>query len=160
MDDLFNLQRFVDAQTPVYREVCAELRAGSKRTHWMWFVFPQIAGLGHSPTARFYAIASRAEADAYLAHNVLQARLAECTAIVTAVPNRSANTIFGSPDDVKFRSSMTLFAQVAADPLLFTAALDRFFAGVPGRIDAFEIALTPAFMRHPARAPSDWRRPA
>ena len=134
MRDTFNLQRFVDAQSPVYRQVCAELRAGEKRSHWMWFVFPQIAGLGHSATARFYAIASRAEAEAYLAHDVLHTRLADCTKLVTAVPHRSAAAILGSPDDMKFHSSMTLFAHVGADPTLFTAALDRFFGGVPDEL--------------------------
>jgi uncharacterized protein (DUF1810 family) len=129
MTDPFNLQRFVDAQEPVYQQVLAELRAGSKRSHWMWFVFPQIAGLGRSETARHFAIASRAEAAAYLAHPVLGARLRECCRLVTLVERRSARQIFGSPDDMKFRSSLTLFAAVAPDDAIFAAALRKYFGG-------------------------------
>ena len=127
--DPFNLQRFVDAQDPVYEQVRAELAAGSKRTHWMWFVFPQIAGLGSNHRAQRYAISSCAEAAAYLAHAVLGARLRECTRLVTATSGRSIHDIFGSPDDMKFHSSMTLFAQATPDNQDFLAALDKYFAG-------------------------------
>jgi uncharacterized protein (DUF1810 family) len=123
-----DLQRFVEAQVGNYPAALSELRAGRKRTHWMWYVFPQIAGLGHSAMAQRYAIASRAEADAYLAHDVLGPRLRDCTQAVLAVPDKTANAILGSPDDIKFRSSMTLFDAVA--PLdIFGAALARFFRG-------------------------------
>jgi len=133
VSDPHTLQRFVDAQAPVYAQVRAELRDGRKRSHWMWFVFPQIKGLGVSPTAQFYAIASRGEAEAYLAHPVLGPRLTECTQLVLDVAGRSAHDIFGSPDDLKFRSSMTLFADVTADNALFRAALRRYFNGEPDR---------------------------
>jgi uncharacterized protein (DUF1810 family) len=129
MSDPFNLQRFVDAQAPVYEHVVAELRAGSKRSHWMWFVFPQIAGLGRSETARYFAIFSRAEAAAYLAHPILGMRLRECCRLATQVDGRSAHDIFGSPDDMKLRSSLTLFAAVAPDEPIFAAALEKFFNG-------------------------------
>jgi uncharacterized protein (DUF1810 family) len=119
-----DLQRFVTAQDGVYEQALAEIRAGTKRTHWMWFVFPQIAGLGSSPTAQHYAIADRAEAAAYLAHPVLGPRLLECTA---ALRERSVH--FGFPDDLKLRSSMTLFAQVAADPSPFEAVIAAYFDG-------------------------------
>ncbi len=133
MSDPHTLQRFVDAQAPVYAEVRAELRSGRKRSHWMWFIFPQIKGLGVSPTAQFYAIGSRGEAEAYFAHPVLGPRLTECTQLVLDVAGRSAHDIFGSPDDLKFRSSMTLFADVAADGVLFQAALRKYFNGEPDR---------------------------
>jgi uncharacterized protein (DUF1810 family) len=129
MNDAFNLQRFVEAQAPVYRQVLAELGAGSKRSHWMWFVFPQIAGLGRSETARFFAIGSRAEAAAYLAHPILGPRLRECCRLAARIEGRSAREIFGSPDDMKFRSSLTLFAAVAPDDAIFTDALRKFFGG-------------------------------
>ena len=131
MDDGHDLQRFVDAQAPVYAAVLAELRAGAKRSHWMWFVFPQIAGLGHSSTARHYAIASLEEAQAYLAHPVLGERLLTCTVLINQVQGRSAHAIFGSPDDMKFRSSMTLFARAAPSVPAFSEALGRYFAGEP-----------------------------
>ena len=127
----FDLQRFVQAQDPVMTQVEEELRRGRKQTHWMWFVFPQIAGLGHSPTARHYAIASRAEAAAYLAHPVLGPRLARCTELVTAVAGRTAHQLFGSPDDLKFHSSMTLFALVQPGSAVFQRALDQYFDGQP-----------------------------
>lgn len=133
-DDPYDLQRFVTAQAPVYEEVRAELRAGRKATHWMWFVFPQIAGLGRSPTARKYAITSREEATAYLRHPVLGARLRECTRLVNQVEGRSVHEIFGSPDDLKFHSSMTLFARVEADDAVFTEALRKYFAGEHDRL--------------------------
>lgn len=127
--DPFNLQRFVDAQDPVYARVARELRAGDKQSHWMWFVFPQVAGLGHSAMAQLYAIGSLDEAKAYLAHQVLGARLKECTTLVLKVEGRSAQAIFGSPDDLKFRSSMTLFARAAPDEPLFRDALEKYFNG-------------------------------
>lgn len=130
-DDPFDLQRFVEAQAPVYERVLTELREGRKRSHWMWFVFPQIAGLGSSPMAQRYAIASRAEAAAYLAHPLLGPRLRECARLVTAAEGRSIHDIFGSPDDMKFRSSMTLFAEAAPDDRDFRAALDKYFGGEP-----------------------------
>lgn len=129
MSDPYDLQRFVDAQDPVYARVCAELRAGRKRSHWMWFVFPQIRGLGHSAMAQRYAISSRAEAEAYLKHPLLGPRLRECTQLVNGAARRSAHDIFGSPDDVKFRSCMTLFAEIAADEGLFEQALRNYFGG-------------------------------
>jgi uncharacterized protein (DUF1810 family) len=127
--DPYDLQRFVDAQDPVIAEVKEELRSGRKRSHWMWFVFPQVEGLGSSRMARRYAIGSRDEADAYLAHPVLGPRLRECTALVNALDGRSATEVFGSPDDRKFRSSMTLFEAVADDPTPFATALDRYYDG-------------------------------
>jgi uncharacterized protein (DUF1810 family) len=129
MTDAFQLQRFVEAQEPVFAEVLAELRAGRKTSHWMWFVFPQIEGLGHSSTARYYAIRSLDEAKAYLAHPVLGPRLRECTVLVNAVRSRTAGDIFGYPDDLKFRSSMTLFAHATPDNQEFLNALWRYFAG-------------------------------
>ncbi|WP_298243916.1 DUF1810 domain-containing protein [uncultured Bradyrhizobium sp.] len=128
MTDPFDLERFVQAQNPVYRDVQGELARGRKQTHWMWFVFPQIAGLGFSAMSQRYAIDSRAEAAAYLAHPVLGARLIECSKLVLAVQGRSINTILGAPDDAKFRSSMTLFGAVSDEPV-FDQALARYFAG-------------------------------
>lgn len=130
-DDPFDLSRFVEAQQPVYEQVCAELREGRKRSHWIWFIFPQLRGLGHSPTAQFFAIRSRAEAGAYLRHSVLGARLRECTALVNAVEGRAVGDIFGFPDDLKFRSSITLFAEVAPEETVFRQALDKYFEGEP-----------------------------
>jgi uncharacterized protein (DUF1810 family) len=133
MPDAFELQRFVAAQAPVYAQVCAELRAGRKATHWMWFVFPQIGGLGTSAMSRLYAIGSRDEARAYLAHPLLGARLREYTALTLGVEDRTAHEIFGSPDDLKFRSSMTLFAAVAEGEMIFDAALRKYFPGGDAR---------------------------
>ena len=127
--DAGELQRFIDAQRPLYDRVLCELRGGQKRTHWMWFVFPQIEGLGHSAMAQKYAIASREEAIAYLRHPLLGGRLEECTALVNAIANKSAREIFGQPDDLKFRSSMTLFAQVAKGHSLFKEAVEKYFDG-------------------------------
>jgi uncharacterized protein (DUF1810 family) len=124
------LQRFVDAQDGVYDRVRAELRAGRKQTHWMWFIFPQIDGLGRSDVARTYAMSSLAEAQAYCEHPVLGARLRECTALVLSSEAGSVREIFGSPDDLKFHSSMTLFARAAPGEPLFGRAIARFFAGV------------------------------
>ena len=129
--DAFDLDRFVQAQEPVMAQVQEELRAGRKRTHWMWFVFPQIAGLGHSAMARQYAIASRDEGVAYLAHHLLGERLVACTGLVNRLAGRSANHVFGSPDDLKFHSSMTLFARIQPAEPAFQAALDHFFDGRP-----------------------------
>jgi len=133
-DDPFDLNRFLQAQEGVYADALAELRAGRKTSHWMWFVFPQIDGLGRSQTARFFAVKSLAEARAYLAHPVLGKRLRQCTAAVLGVAGRTASEIFGSPDDIKFRSSMTLFERAAPDCDLFPDALDRFFEGRRDRL--------------------------
>lgn len=131
MRDVSELQRFVDAQARNYHVALAELRAGRKTSHWMWYVFPQVAGLGLSAMAQTYAIASLAEARAYLAHPILGPRLRDCTAAVVAVQGRSAHEIFGSPDDMKFRSSLTLFAEAAPAEPLFRQALEIYFAGEP-----------------------------
>ncbi len=129
MTDPYDLQRFVDAQNPVFDQVRAELRAGRKRGHWMWFVFPQIRGLGVSPVAAKYAISSRAEAAAYLDHPVIGPRLRQCTRLVTEVQGRAIGEILGHPDDLKFRSSMTLFTHATADNRVFTDALEKYFPG-------------------------------
>jgi uncharacterized protein (DUF1810 family) len=128
MTDRFDLKRFVDAQAPVYQNVVAELRDGRKQSHWMWFIFPQLAGLGHSAMAQRFAISSREEAVAYLEHEILGPRLRECTALVNAVEGKTIRAIFGSPDDLKFRSSMTLFGAVSSDPQ-FSAAIDKYYGG-------------------------------
>ena len=133
MTDPFDLQRFVDAQDRVYAAVLDELGHGHKRTHWMWFVFPQLAGLGHSPMAQRYAISGLDEASAYLAHPVLGPRLRECTERANVVTGSSAHDIFSSPDDMKFRSSMTLFAEGEKDRGPFGVALERYFAGEKDR---------------------------
>ena len=143
MTDPFNLDRFVQAQDPVLARVRAELRAGAKRTHWMWFVFPQLAGLGRSETARHYALASLEEARGYLSHPLLGARLIECTGLVNAVKNRSAQQIFGDPDDLKFHSSMTLFARARPDEPAFTDALRKYFGGMPDRLTTEKLATSP-----------------
>jgi len=127
--DPFNLGRFLAAQQGVYASVLAQLGAGQKRTHWMWFIFPQVAGLGTSETTRYYAIKSPAEASAYLEHPILGARLLECTGLVNEIRDRSARQIFGIPDDMKFRSSMTLFEYVAGQGTAFSVALDTYFGG-------------------------------
>jgi uncharacterized protein (DUF1810 family) len=134
MDDPYNLRRFVDAQQAVYETVCGELRQGRKESHWMWFIFPQIKGLGHSEMARKFAISSRDEAKAYLAHPVLGPRLRECSRIVADLEGKSVEDIFGYPDDMKFRSSMTLFAQTAKDNEIFTRCLEKYFQGEPDRL--------------------------
>ena len=127
--DPFDLQRFVDAQARVYASVVDELRDGRKRSHWIWFIFPQIAGLGSSATAARYAISSLDEARAYLRHDVLGPRLRECTRLVNAVQNRALGEIFGSPDDMKVRSSMTLFAHAADENGDFVELLARYCDG-------------------------------
>jgi uncharacterized protein (DUF1810 family) len=129
-DDHFDLNRFTSAQESVYGTVLAELRNGRKRTHWIWFIFPQIDGLGFSSTSKYYAIKSMKEARAYLNHPVLGARLKECSEAVLAVDGRSVSEIFGYPDDMKLKSSMTLFASAAGDPdSLFIRVLDKYFHG-------------------------------
>jgi len=129
MDDPFNLQRFVDAQQPVYARVCGELREGRKRTHWMWFIFPQIEGLGTSPMAQKFALSSRKEAQAYLDHPILGRRLRECTQLTTNIEGRSADEIFDYPDNLKFRSSMTLFANATSDNRIFVDAIAKLCGG-------------------------------
>ena len=131
MTDPFDLQRFVDAQEPVYPQVREELRAGRKESHWMWFVFPQIAGLGQSPTAVKFAISSLEEASAFLSHPVLGPRLRECAALTLSVEGRTARQIFGPVDEMKFRSSMTLFARAAPEAAVFRQCLDTYFGGAP-----------------------------
>jgi uncharacterized protein (DUF1810 family) len=126
--DPYNLKRFEDAQAPVYARVCEELRNGAKTSHWMWFIFPQIRGLGTSPMARRFAIGSLDEARAYLTHVVLGERLRECTELVNAVEGKTASEIFGFPDDLKFHSSMTLFAKAANNEQRFQRAIDKYFA--------------------------------
>jgi uncharacterized protein (DUF1810 family) len=132
-EDPYDLQRFVAAQdaSGTYDRAVAELRAGRKASHWMWFVFPQIAGLGLSPTSQKYAIASLDEAQAYLAHPVLGPRLTECAAILVGLPARSAAQIFGDLDAQKLRSSITLFTRAAPGEPLFRQVLDKYFAGQP-----------------------------
>ena len=131
MDSSRELQRFVDAQAPVFEAVVTELSAGRKRSHWMWFVFPQIAGLGFSPTAQRYALKSLAEAKAYLAHPLLGDRLRRCTDLLLVLEGKGITAILGSPDDMKFRSCMTLFGRAAPDEPRFRLALERYFEGVP-----------------------------
>ena len=128
-DDRYDLQRYVDAQERVYRTVVEELTAGRKRSHWMWFVFPQLRGLGSSPTAVRYGIGSIDEARAYLAHPLLGPRLRECARLVAAIDGRSAEDVFGRPDDLKLRSSMTLFSRAADDNRDFVAVLEKFYGG-------------------------------
>jgi uncharacterized protein (DUF1810 family) len=127
--DPHNLERFVQAQDPVYAQVCAELAAGRKTSHWMWFIFPQLEGLGRSAMARHFGIASKAQAEAYWRHALLGVRLKECTELMLAVNGRTALQILGAPDDLKFRSSLTLFAQAAADEPVFERALAKYFGG-------------------------------
>jgi uncharacterized protein (DUF1810 family) len=135
MEDLFNLERFVSAQAAVYEQVLEELRAGEKHSHWIWFIFPQMKGLGHSPQADHFGIGSLEEAVAYLRHPVLGPRLGQCTRLVTLVEGRTIREIFGFPDDLKFRSSMTLFARTATtaviDPADFNDALKKYFSSEP-----------------------------
>jgi uncharacterized protein (DUF1810 family) len=138
-DDPFDLNRFVTAQATLHETALGELRAGRKRSHWMWFIFPQLRGLGHSATAQFYGLASLDEARAYLVHPVLGPRLRLATQAVLAIEGASLNAIFGSPDDMKFRSSMTLFARAAGDAeRLFPQAIERY---CEGRMDERTLAL-------------------
>ncbi len=129
MEDPYDLERFVHAQAPVYEQICAELKQGQKRSHWMWFVFPQIAGLGHSAMAQKYAIRSLDEAVAYLHHPILGARLVECTELVHAVDGRSIEQIFGLPDNLKFHSSMTLFSRASPSQEIFSKVIQKYFHG-------------------------------
>jgi uncharacterized protein (DUF1810 family) len=131
MDTDFKLERFVEAQAPVYKQVVAELKAGRKTTHWMWFIFPQIAGLGRSAMAQKFAISSADEAAAYLAHPVLGPRLRECSALAAAIEDAEVDEIFPPPDNLKFHSSMTLFAEIAPDEAVFHDCINQFFDGVP-----------------------------
>ncbi len=131
MTDRFNLERFVEAQEPVYDNVRRELRAGRKESHWMWFVFPQIAGLGHSPTSVRFALASLEEAAAYLAHPILGPRLRECVGLALEAEGWNARQIFGPVDEMKFRSSMTLFARAAPGEDIFEQCLEKYFGGAP-----------------------------
>lgn len=129
MADPHNLRRFVDAQDQVFNQVCSELRSGSKRSHWMWFIFPQIKGLGHSAVSVKYSISGVEEARAYLNHPILGPRLRECTRLVNQIEWRSIEDIFGYPDDLKFHSSITLFAQAAPEDQVFQEALQKFYKG-------------------------------
>ncbi|OBK94505.1 calpastatin [Mycobacterium sp. 1245499.0] len=138
--DPFDLKRFVDAQRPVYDDVVAELRAGRKRSHWMWFVFPQLRGLGGSAMAARFGIASLDEAGAYLRHELLGPRLHECARLVSAVQGRSIGQIFGSPDDLKLCSSMTLFARATEDNADFVAVLDKYYDGRQDRLTLERLA--------------------
>jgi uncharacterized protein (DUF1810 family) len=129
--DPYDLRRFVEAQDPVFDRVCTELRAGRKTSHWMWFIFPQMKGLGRSPMAEKFGIGSLQEAEAYLRHPVLGPRLRTAAGLINAIEGRSINQILGPPDDLKFRSSMTLFARVCRDDQVFANALDKYFGGEP-----------------------------
>lgn len=128
-NDLHNLNRFIEAQAPIYDRALAEIKAGSKRSHWMWFVFPQFAGLGMSATSQLYAIKNINEAKAYLAHDVLGPRLIECCEAANAVNGKTAHDIFGSPDDMKLQSSATLFDYVSDDGSVFEKLLEKYYDG-------------------------------
>ena len=143
MDQQHDLQRFLSAQAPVIEQVWVELRGGRKRGHWMWFVFPQIAGLGRSETAQKFAIASLNEARAYVAYEILGPRLIECAALVVAAQGRSVAEIFGYPDDLKFHSSMTLFARAAPNEPVFHEALNKYFGGAEDMATVERIWLAP-----------------
>ena len=134
MDDPFDLDRFLNAQASVYGQVLTELRVGQKRSHWIWFIFPQMKGLGSSSHAHFYGIGSLEEAAAYWRHPVLGSRLEECTRLVNEVEKRTIEQILGYPDDLKFRSSMTLFSHASEGAGIFTRALDKYFAGRPDEV--------------------------
>lgn len=131
MTDPYRLQRFTEAQAPIFDQVLSELLAGQKQSHWMWFVFPQIKGLGHSPMAREFAISSLEEASAYLSHPLLGERLRECTGLVNAVRGQAIEQIFGYTDAMKFRSSMTLFSRASSGEQVFNDALRTYFDGEP-----------------------------
>jgi uncharacterized protein (DUF1810 family) len=131
MPDSFNLHRFVDAQDPLYGQVKAELAVGKKASHWMWFVFPQLVGLGHSGMARRFGIQSKAEAQAYWQHELLGPRLRECVALMLSIEGKTALEILGSPDNLKFHSSLTLFAHALPQEPLFARALEKYFKGLP-----------------------------
>jgi len=129
MSDPYRLSRFIEAQEHVFDTALSELQRGTKQTHWMWFIFPQLFGLGHSPTAIKFSISGLDEAHAYLAHPLLGGRLVQCTRTINDVRNRTAQEIFGSPDDVKLHSSLTLFREAANDPEPFRTAIERYFGG-------------------------------
>jgi uncharacterized protein (DUF1810 family) len=131
--DPFDLQRFLQAQNPVFAEVCSELRQGRKSGHWMWFIFPQLRGLGYSETARYYGISSLDEATAYANHFILGPRLTECSRLVMLIDGLPIEEIFGYPDYLKFRSSMTLFARATSENEVFTSALEKYFDAQPDR---------------------------
>ena len=133
MIDPYHLERFVEAQNPVFEQVCSELRNGGKEGHWMWFMFPQMKGLGYSPTSMKFAISSREEAEAYLKHPILGPRLRECTHLVLLIEGLSIRDIFGYPDYLKFHSCMTLFSQVTSENQVFKDALQKYFGGEPDR---------------------------
>lgn len=128
-NDPFNLQRFLDAQRGQYADARAELGRGIKQGHWMWFIFPQLKGLGLSQASLFYGISGKEEALAYLRHKVLGPRLRDCTRLVNAIEGRTIEQVFGYPDDMKFRSSMTLFAEITGNNREFTSALEKYFGG-------------------------------
>jgi len=128
-NDSDNLSRFTSAQEGIFENVLAELRSGQKRTHWMWFIFPQIDGLGHSSTTRYYSIKSKNEARNYLDHPVLGARLVKCAELLLAIDGKSVTDIFGFPDDIKLKSCMTLFATVAGPDSVFAHVLEKYFDG-------------------------------
>ena len=128
-DDLYNLDRFVNAQEQIFESVLTELRNGQKRSHWMWFIFPQIDGLGRSPTSKYFSIKSREEAQEYLNHPILGTRLLKCAELLLTIDAKSAREIFGSPDDKKLKASMTLFASIADSKSVFERVLNRYFDG-------------------------------
>ena len=134
MSDIYNLQRFFEAQNQVYEDVLHELGTGQKHGHWMWYIFPQIKGLGLSTVAQRYAISCQQEAEAYLEHSVLGSRLRQCTQLVINVEGRSIEQIFYCPDNLKFRSSMTLFMNSTADNQIFKDALQKYFEGRPDQL--------------------------
>jgi len=134
MADAYNLQRFIDAQEGDYSSVLRELRAGQKRSHWMWYIFPQIQGLGGSSMSRNYAISSQDEAKAYWEHPILGSRLLECIQLVMDVQDRTAEEIFPYPDNLKLRSCITLFERSVPDPAIFRAVLQKYFAGKPDEL--------------------------
>jgi uncharacterized protein (DUF1810 family) len=136
--DPYDLNRFIDAQNGIYERAINELGAGQKSSHWMWFIFPQVRGLGHTETSIFFAISSLQEAKAYLEHPVLGPRLRECCELLMQIDGRSISQIFGSPDDLKLRSSMTLFAQASEQNPLFKDVLQRYF---DGRVDPRTLGL-------------------
>jgi uncharacterized protein (DUF1810 family) len=127
--DPHNLNRFIEAQDPIYSNVVTELKSGKKLTHWMWFIFPQAAGLGRSPTSQYYAIKSKQEARQYLNHPILGERLKACAEILLGIEDRSAREIFGTPDDLKLRSSMTLFANISGPGSVFEKVLSKYYPG-------------------------------
>ena len=145
MEDPFDLDRFVSAQAAIYPQVLAELEAGEKRSHWIWFIFPQMKGLGHSSMSELYGIGTMEEARAYLRHPVLGPRLQECTQLVNAIKKRQIEQILGFPDDLKFRSSMTLFAHAAPENDLFKDAL-KVFQRRTGPEDGGDASLRPSVL--------------